>query len=244
MKRLFVWMIGVLLCYTGATAQKTYLLSVGVSDYPGTANDLRLPVKDASAVKWLYEKNSNAQTVLLADRQATRSNILSQMQQLFSKASAKDIVILHFSGHGCPGYFCAYDELLSYKDVQKVFAKSKAKNKIIFADACHAGQMRKDTQGTSTSSVASSMNVMLFLAARDNEYALELSTMTKGLFTSALLRGLRGAADKNRDRTITAKELFDYVSPTVIRLSEGKQHPVMWGNFNSTMPVMVWPKKK
>ena len=55
-----------------------------------------------------------------------------------------------------------------------------------------------------------------------------------------LQKGLRGNADANRDRTITAKELFDFVSEGVIKISNGKQHPVMWGKFPDNMPVMVW----
>ena len=38
----------------------------------------------------------------------------------------------------------------------------------------------------------------------------------------------------------TAKELFDYVSARVKRLSGNQQHPVMWGRFPNNMPVMRW----
>lgn len=78
------------------------------------------------------------------------------------------------------------------------------------------------------------------MAARSNEQALEISTMKNGLFTAYLQQGLRGSADVNRDRIITAKELYDYVSKKVIERSEGKQHPVMWGKFSDDVPVMTW----
>ena len=51
---------------------------------------------------------------------------------------------------------------------------------------------------------------------------------------------LKGGADMNLDRTVTARELFQAVSSGVILLSENKQHPVMWGNFDNNMPVMIW----
>ena len=54
------------------------------------------------------------------------------------------------------------------------------------------------------------------------------------------LRSLKGGADTNRDRTITAKELYHAVSTGVRALSNEMQHPVMWGNFEDNMPVMVW----
>ena len=64
--------------------------------------------------------------------------------------------------------------------------------------------------------------------------------MQNGYFTTYLQRGLRGGADANRDRIITAKELFNYVHAGVVKLSNNKQHPVMWGKFSDDMPVMIW----
>ena len=55
-----------------------------------------------------------------------------------------------------------------------------------------------------------------------------------------LFRSLSGEADANRDRIVTAKELFDFVHKGVIYRSQDKQHPVMWGKFKTTMPVIKW----
>lgn len=35
---------------------KIYLVSVGISDYPGTDMDLSLPAQDARTIQWLYQK--------------------------------------------------------------------------------------------------------------------------------------------------------------------------------------------
>ena len=35
---------------------KVYLVSVGITDYPGTSLDLKLPAKDAETISWLYSK--------------------------------------------------------------------------------------------------------------------------------------------------------------------------------------------
>ena len=51
-------------------------------------------------------------------------------------------------------------------------------------------------------------NVMLFLSSRDNETSIERKDMKNGFFTTCLVSALRGKADSNRDRTISAKELF------------------------------------
>lgn len=39
-------------------------------------------------------ENQKAETILLTDAQATRSNVLSSMTRIFNKASAKDIIVL------------------------------------------------------------------------------------------------------------------------------------------------------
>ena len=81
---------------------------------------------------------------------------------------------------------------------------------------------------------------MLFLSSRGNETSIERRDMKNGFFTSCLQKGLRGGADANKDRTITARELFNYVSTNVKTLSSDKQHPVMWGKFSDNMTVMKW----
>lgn len=218
-------------------AQDIYLVSVGVADYPGYANDLRLPVDDAHAISLVYEKNKKATVVTLSDQYATRKTIKERMGQLFSRAGKDDIIVFFFSGHGTPNGLIAYDGTLTYDEIRKQFAKSKCTNKMVFADACFSGKLR--TRGSNTSR-KKTQNVMFFLSSRSNEVSRELPAMKNGFFTTFLERGLRGGADSDRNRVITAKELYDFVSSGVIKLSEDTQHPVMWGNFRDDMPVIQW----
>ena len=218
---------------------KTYLVAVGVSDYPGTDKDLRLPANDAATVQYIYSKNSNAESVLLTNSNATKSAVLSKLRSTFARASENDIIVFFFSGHGSKGVFCAYDAQIPYSEIRKAMASSKAKNKMIFADACFSGKMRQGRKNTAEQSF-NNYNIMLFLSSRGNETSIERRDMKNGFFTSCLQKGLRGGADANKDRTITARELFNYVSTNVKTLSSDKQHPVMWGKFSDNMTVMKW----
>ena len=246
MHKLLKFLITVFLLTTVTTLQaKVYLVSVGITDYPGTSMDLTLPAKDAETITWLYSKNTSVEYSQLLNEQATMQNITSSIRRTFAKASTDDIVVLFFSGHGYPGGFVAYDGQLTYTQVRKAMATSKCKNKMIFADACFSGKIR--TNGNSSQSslqAAKKANVMLFLSSRSNETSIERRGMQNGFFTTYLQKGLRGGADANRDRVITAKELYDYVHKGVIEISHDKQHPVMWGKFSDNMPVMTWLKKK
>lgn len=216
---------------------KVYLVSAGIADYPGTDHDLTLCAKDAATIQYIYDKNG-ATTYLLKDSQATRENILRYMKTVFARATGDDIIVFFFSGHGYKGGFVAYDDYLTYADMRQAMASSDCKNKMIFADACYSGKMRQGNGGGSTS--LKKYNVMLFLSSRDTETSLEKPTMKNGYFTTALQSGLRGHADANRNRTVTAKELFTYVYKNVTSMTDNRQHPVMWGKFSDDMPVLKW----
>lgn len=227
--------------YTNA---RTYLVAVGVSDYsgfPSEVNNLRLPTKDAETIVDLYTKNASVDYSLLLNEKATKDRIIRAIKKVFNQADENDIVVFFFSGHGYPGGFCAYDGNIGYDEVRQAMAESKSKTKMMFVDACRSGGMRVD-EATAQSAISSAQkaNVMLFLSSRNNEDSAERSYMKNGVFTTFLQRGLRGNADANRNRIITAKELFDFVHAGVSRNTGGAQHPVMWGNFSDNMVVMRW----
>ena len=240
LKQIRYFVLAILLAVTGITEAKVYLVSVGISDYPGTSNDLRLPVNDAKTITWLYSKNASLTYRQLLNHEAKGESILNAIKAVFSQAKENDIVVLFLSGHGYPGGYVAYDGNLPYSRIRKAMASTKCKNKMIFADACFSGKMRTDNHTQSHLESAKKANVMLFLSSRSNETSIERRDMKNGFFTTYLQKGLRGGADANRDRVITAKELFGYVHEGVIKISYNKQHPVMWGKFSDNMPVMKW----
>lgn len=61
-----------------------------------------------------------------------------------------------------------------------------------------------------------------------NEYSLEGEQWKNGVFTYALLNGLKNhEADANKDRTVTVSELQGYVIDQVRKLTEGGQNPTV-----------------
>lgn len=234
----------ILLTLAFSANARVYLVSVGIADYsgfPSKISNLRLTTKDAETMVDLYSKNTSVDYSLLLNEKATRDRIVRAIEKVFNQASEDDLVVFFFSGHGYPGGFCAYDGNIGYDEIRKAMAKSKSKNKMMFADACRSGGMRVDeTAAQETITAAKNANVMLFLSSRNNENSIERKGMQNGFFTTYLQRGLKGNADADRNRIITAKELFDFVHSGVTQISGGKQHPVMWGNFSDDMTVMKW----
>lgn len=223
---------------------RTYLVSVGIADYsgyPSKINNLRLTTKDARTIVGLYSKNTSVDYAILLNEKATKDRIVRAIKKVFNKASENDIVVFFFSGHGYPGGFCAYDGNIGYDEIREAMSQSRSKNKMMFVDACRSGGMRVDkTAAQGAITAAKNANVMLFLSSRNNENSIERRDMQNGFFTTYLQKGLRGNADANRNRVITAKELFDFVHQGVSQISSGKQHPVMWGKFDDNMSVMKW----
>ncbi|MCI6861523.1 MAG: caspase family protein, partial [Prevotella sp.] len=189
--------IAILMPQCAFATSKVHLVAVGIADYPGTANDLTLPAKDAATVKWLYEQNTNAVTAILTNTAATKEAILSSIRSTFQYASTDDIIVFFFSGHGYKGGFVAYDGYLDYDEIRKAMSNSHCKNKMIFADACFSGKMRQGASDVKQEHEKSS--VMLFLSSRDNETSIERKDMKNGFFTSCLVDALRGKSDSNRD---------------------------------------------
>ena len=215
---------------------KVYLVSVGIADYPGKENDLRISDNDAKTIAKVFQATKDASVNVLVNEAATQSALLSTMHTTFEDADYNDAVILYFSGHGTPGALVCHDGLLTYQHIFKMLKGCKATRKIIIADACYAGKMRTTRQQTDS---YNSQNVMLFLSSRTNETSQE-TQYKNSLFTIFLERGLRGGADKDKNRQITARELFDFVHKGVIEASGNKQHPVMWGKFDNDMTVIKW----
>ncbi len=215
---------------------KVYVVSVGIADYPGKVNDLRISDNDAKTIAKVFLATKDASVKVLTNEDATQSALLSTMHTLFEDAQSDDAVILYFSGHGTPGSLVCHDGLLTYQHIFKMLKGCKATRKIIIADACYAGKMRTTQQQTNS---YNSQNVMLFLSSRTNETSME-SKYQNSMFTIFLERGLRGGADINKDRRITARELYDFVHKGVIEASKNRQHPVMWGKFDNDMTVIKW----
>ena len=229
---MFVWLF---VCAVPVQA-KVYLVSVGIADYPGKENDLRVSDNDAKTIAKVFQATKDASVSVLVNGEATQASLLSTMHSAFANAQSDDAVILYFSGHGTPGAIVCHDGELTYQHIFRMLKGCKASKKIIIADACYAGKMRTNQQQSTN---YNSQSVILFLSSRTNERSKE-TKFKNSLFTIFLERGLRGGADTNKDRQITARELYDFVHKGVTEASDNRQHPVMWGKFNNDMTIIKW----
>lgn len=229
------------------------MVCAGISDYPDKENYLNFTANDARAICEIYKKNGHAETFLTTDTRATRANVLAALKSIFAKASSQDAIMFFFSGHGSTNSFLCYDGHVMHEEIVGIMEKSHARTKIVMANACHSGKVRqaqKDKQKTQKR--LKKEKVMFFLSSRGNELSWGPTNGDNSYFTSFLARGLRGAADANKDSIVSAREIYLFVSKGLSKQTftvdgetkTGIQHPVMWGNFDHNMPVISWKRKK
>ncbi|MBR1373922.1 caspase family protein [bacterium] len=231
----------VLSCMIWFCRAETYVVCVGIANYQNISS-LLLPEKDAKCIANMYKTHTN-NVILITGKYATHDTIIKALKDQFKRAKKGDYVVFYFSGHGYVGGFCPYDMAegykngLTFKEVYAIFRESRASHKIIFADACYSGSLRRGNRSTKPETAS---DVLLFLSSRSNESSIETPKLKNGFFTAYLERGLRGGADKNKDKKITANEIFNFVSNGVKKVSNDRQHPVMWGKFNDNFVLLDW----
>jgi hypothetical protein len=181
------------------------------------------------------------------------------------KQGASDVFIF-YSGHGLPalkgkqhGYivpidcqernfrFSGYAMETFYQNVNQIPARSIT----IVLDACFSGKsvggdlitQVSGGPGTMTSPIYDDSNnplqrsdVLIFASANGDEWSNWYKEKRHGLFTYFFLKGLRGDADGNGDKTISASELDLYIRdkstgvPYYAMLAGKEQTPVTMGD--------------
>ncbi len=186
---------------------------------------------------------------ILIDEDATRLKILQALNEIFLKADDNDVVMLYYSGHGLEGTFIPIDydgtnNLISHEEVKDILNRSKAKHKICYLDACYSGSLLA-AKGPFSNSLLYFYDELdktpggtaFFLSSKNKEFSLEDGGLRQGIFSHFLIKGLKGMADFNKDKTITVKELFDYVYKNVREYTGNVQSPMIAGDYNERMPV-------
>jgi WD40 repeat protein len=227
-----------------------YVLAMGVSAYPDKLK-LKYAAKDAAALEGVVRQQCGplfrkVDVKLLTDAQATRKGIFAGLNWLKTQMTQKDVGIVFFSGHGvrdndgtfylAPGDI-EPDDLVSSgvpgDQVKKLLAGMPGKL-LLLLDTCHAGSVdgdrRKGVGGLADDLVrdlaTDDYGVVVMCSSTGRESSLEDDLVGHGYFTKALMEGLSGKADYNKDGAVYLNELDAYVTDRVKELSKGLQHPV------------------
>ncbi|MFH1982848.1 MAG: caspase family protein [Pseudomonadota bacterium] len=200
--------------------------------------------------------------VTLYDVKATRKKILEAMASVEKKASAADTLVFFFAGHGtvldtdgrfylvaqgvnaleadAPG--AVNREGISDLELGSALQRIPALRQVVFIDACQSGgadlaeAFKRSGEEVAVKRVGRAAGTWVFSAAGKTEYAWETPKLGHGLFTQALLTGMTGAADQQKnDGGIRLSELEAFVSLKVAeyaRQLDIQQQPVIQKGLN------------
>lgn len=205
---------------------------------------------------------SAMQMRVLTNENATLAAIRGALHTWLPRAAGpNDVVYLFIAGHGVlgeqnKGYFVAHDSDpqnlhatgLSFDEVNDTLNnRVRAGLIVLMADACHAGGIGWASNPATPSRAQSALesigrsdrSFLKILASRPSERSFEDRRWDggHGVFTFALLRGLRGGAEIERDGVVRATELVEYISKVVPEQTGSAQNPRVAGNFEPRLPL-------
>lgn len=137
-----------------------YALVVGNNDYTDKVGKLDTPVSDARAVADLLSKRYGFKTTLLLN--ASRNEILSNIDAMRKKLTQNDNLLIYFAGHGLmdtvnekrgnwlPIDVADWDSRTNWiktEDVTDILNAMPAKKVLVVADSCYSGSMTRSSLG-------------------------------------------------------------------------------------------------
>lgn len=240
---------------------KTFAMIVGIGKYQKLPQELWLqfPGADAKAFgDFLGTKAGGGvpadQMLVLSDEQATTAALRNAFHTfLKSRPGKKDTVFILLAGHGTVdtrgAYLVTYDSdpqdlsttALPMAELQKLVEEelSQVGRVVLLADVCRATTIG-NTKPASIAAVVEKLGeapgeMLGLIASRPKELATEGPQFGggHGAFTWSILQALEGQGDENKDKSVTAGELIDYVRSDVPGKTGSKQHPRDFGNMEN-----------
>ena len=224
-------------------------LFVGVDGYTSAKlTKLSYAVKDATDLAEFFksqEGKSYSKVEAKALPDAKRLDVIEALEWLQKGSEEGDINLLFLAGHGATieqeFYYMTADSdpdraratAVSRDDIQRTISRRKG-TMVVMLDACRSGA-GTDAAGT-TSAVDmnrtpnelgdKSTGVLLYASASGRQYSYERSEWGNGAFSRAVLEGLAGKADIDKNGAVESDELDFYVRRRVVEMTKGQQVPV------------------
>jgi WD40 repeat protein len=230
---------------------KLYVLAVGVSSYDNADYRLAYAAKDARDIAAAFARQKggifrDAELRVLADKDASKDNILDGLEWIQKQTTAKDVAVMFFSGHGLNDATQNYYYLPVGVDLDRLkrtgvpftdittTVSAIAGKVLFFIDTCHSGNLMKgrkavgverDIAATVNELASAENGAVVFASSTGSQYSYEDPAWGNGAFTKAIVEGLSGQAAYGASPRITVNMLDLYLSERVKALTGGKQTP-------------------
>ena len=214
---------------------------------------------------------SEIKVIEVYDQAATKAGITAAFEQVEAEAAPEDAFIFYYAGHGVMSepteqtkrdfYIVPFDITNLYNprqlqakgfsatELKRFSAKIPALKQVVFLDTCQSGgavqtfAMRGAAEQKAIAQLSRSTGQVVLAAAGSEQFATEFAELGHGVFTYALLQGIKGFADGgSKDGKITINELSAYLEDLVPELSQKyrgeSQYPNRFG-YGQDFPVAI-----
>jgi WD40 repeat protein len=235
-------------------------LFVGVDAYASSKlNPLKYAAKDARDLAAFFAAQegksfSKVEAKLLTD--AKRLDVIRGLDWLQKGSEEGDLNLLFLAGHGATidqdFYYMtadsdpddAYATAVSRENIQRAISRRKG-TMLVLLDACRSaagmdvtGKSSVDMNRVPNELGDTSNGVLLYASASARQYSYEGPEWGNGAFTRAVLDGLGGAADYDKNGFIETDELYLYVRRRVGEMTKSQQEPV-WVRPNAARELKL-----
>lgn len=219
-----------------------HVFAAAVNDYP---NPLDFAVEDAKSFAGAFEPGlyDQVKKVTLLDKKATKDSIIKALSEI--ECGPQDTLLVFLAGHGTiindKFHYLPFgsngetgENTLSSQELGQILAELPATRQVLFLDTCHAGASAKDMADLLVDKkpllasrrgsqlvrdqklLARQAGTFLVAGSSPSATAAEVPELGHGLFTYAVLDGLKG---EQEDSEVTVNELLRYLNQRVPELS-------------------------
>lgn len=209
---------------TGAPSSggRVFGVFAGISDYPGTENDLSECANDAVKLSEALERAgllTAERRTLLTNDQATVANVRGALERMAREAGPDDIFVFFYSGHGgqeqnsrdvreidgTDENIVLYDGAILDDTMGHLFDAMRARVSVLALDSCFAGGFAKDV-------ITRPGRVGFFSSQEDVESSVASQFEAGGYLSYFMRTGVGGEADTTpRDGVLTVGELEHFL---------------------------------
>lgn len=213
-----------------------YAFIIGVDNYSGEWQPLRNAVNDAKEVtRVLKEKYFFTKFKTLYNSEASRENILQELEWLMQNSKKEDNVFIYYSGHGEynkemeRGFWVPIDatsksftKYISNEDIKAFLSGIKSKHTLLVADACFSGDIFRGKtmtipyeNSTKYYHKVYSLNSRKAMTSGGIEPVMDKGKDGHSVFAYYFLKAL----NNNEDKYFGAGQLFNYLKIPVVNNS-------------------------
>jgi uncharacterized caspase-like protein len=242
----------------GAKTGRERALVIGVSAYPPPIPQLPAVANDAREVATLLGSAKGqflARNVTsVVDQGADWRSTLDSLEKTFGEVQTDDAVFVYMAGHGAvvegEYFFVAHDTRVDslpttgvpLTKIKAALDASPSQRAFLWLDFCHSGGiLARDFAAPSDDrrileralKVVRGQGKLILAACTPHQSAWESANVGHGLFTDALLNGLKGGAANTGEVTINS--LFDFIDR---QMGSDRQRPMMFGQMTGRVVLM------